>query len=433
VAASPDLIVADIPDAISYGSLTVGGVAYSAFAVGTTSCNIGTAPLDWFPDPNPNHPVIAQNLYRVKDGRIEQIGLSWLKHGFLALNQNLCGTCKTPAGHHLGPNCSDLYSAGLNGSQGGLGPRSQVNPSTGKITIPYRRLKNPNLLDGRLQVRHDDLDPSTNKGAKYFVEGQYIQPQDAQSGHGNNNASYRPVTFPQKAGQFTLTLGGPTVRQLPAIYAWRAEYPTVRLFHVDVPHDGRLILGIRSVRVGARFHHEVALYNQNSDRAVQALTIRTQGGTAKNPGFHGVKYDQEAYSAADWKATIAGPAVTWATQTFAVNPNANALRWGTLYSFWLDSDKPATQAVIRLFKPGDPKEMTVSLAGLHLFAAAVEKTWIARGELRDRAVKAKGTFQLRVEKGLDREPQEVVSSDPGIRATVKKSEKKDKEGECPGS
>jgi len=428
VGASPDVIVADIHDAMSYGSLN----NMSAFAIGTTSCNIGNAPLDWVPDPSPNHPVIAQNLYRVKDGRIEQIGLSWLKHGFLALNQSVCGACTTPAGHQLGVNCSDPYSAGLNGSQASLGPRSQVNAATGAITIPHRRLKSPpNLLDGRLQVSNGDLNPTMNKGAKYFAEAQYVHPQDAKAGKGNNNASYRQVTFPQQMGQFKLTLGAATVRQLPAIYAWRAESPDVRLFNIDVPHDGRLILGVRSVRMPkGGLHHEIALHNLNSDRSAQALTVRTQKGAVRGPGFHGVKYVQEAYSGADWKATTAGPAISWATQTFTADPNANAVRWGTLYSFWFDSDTPATQAIIRLFKPGpkgDPIEMTVSLAGLHL-ASPAAKTWVVSEALADRDVGAKKTFRLVSPEGVDRELKEVTSSHAGVRATAKKGAKKDKEG-----
>src|SRR5262245_1617843 len=95
---SPDVIVGAIHEATSYGSLNV----ISAFSVGTTSCNIGTKDLDWIPEPNANHPVIAQNLYRVKNGAIEQVGMSWLKHGFFALNENLCGTCNSPAGNKLG-------------------------------------------------------------------------------------------------------------------------------------------------------------------------------------------------------------------------------------------------------------------------------------------------------------------------------------------
>ena len=66
-------------------------------AVATTSCNNGDQPLDWFQLPNTDHPVIPQNLYRMAGGtdnteRFEQIGQSWLKHAFFALEDTVCST-----------------------------------------------------------------------------------------------------------------------------------------------------------------------------------------------------------------------------------------------------------------------------------------------------------------------------------------------------
>ena len=65
-------------------------------AVGTTSCNNGDVELDWFALPQVDHPVIPQNLYRMSGGasnndRFEQVGQSWLKHAFTALQDNACG------------------------------------------------------------------------------------------------------------------------------------------------------------------------------------------------------------------------------------------------------------------------------------------------------------------------------------------------------
>ena len=82
----PDVIVGDIIFPDNYGSAG----DYYAYSVGTVSCNIGTEVLQWFAD-EPLHPVIAQNMYRLKDGRFEQIGMSWLKHGFTALSDDECG------------------------------------------------------------------------------------------------------------------------------------------------------------------------------------------------------------------------------------------------------------------------------------------------------------------------------------------------------
>src|SRR5690606_34611874 len=44
-------------------------------------CNAGTQPLDWLVPPNSHHPLMNFNLYRLKDGRLTQIGQSWTKHG----------------------------------------------------------------------------------------------------------------------------------------------------------------------------------------------------------------------------------------------------------------------------------------------------------------------------------------------------------------
>src|SRR5690606_29652082 len=92
VADGPDVIVGDLPNLQHFATLN-GKAAYS---VATTSCNIGNAQLFWI-ETNNNHPVIAQNLYMIRDGRFRQIGQSWLKHGFCALQEGICGQCQ-PAG-----------------------------------------------------------------------------------------------------------------------------------------------------------------------------------------------------------------------------------------------------------------------------------------------------------------------------------------------
>src|SRR5262245_13924132 len=100
----PDLIVGTLAQLqgsqqiVSLGSDTIGDDTLVAFSVGTTSCNIGNATLNWIPDPDPRHPVIAQNCFRLKTdaagyNRFEQIGQDWAKHGFAALALSACCTC----------------------------------------------------------------------------------------------------------------------------------------------------------------------------------------------------------------------------------------------------------------------------------------------------------------------------------------------------
>ena len=124
-----DVAVCDMPNWVKHGA--VGSI--TAYSFGTTSVNVGTVNLNWI-DGSPFHPVISQNMFRLKDGKFEHIGQSWLKHGFCALQEFACDACQPIAGgclQALGVNCSDPYNASLNGAQSILGPTSQVNAATG--------------------------------------------------------------------------------------------------------------------------------------------------------------------------------------------------------------------------------------------------------------------------------------------------------------
>jgi hypothetical protein len=48
--------------------------------------------------------------------------------------------------------------------------------------------------------------------------------------------------------------------------------------------------------------------------------------------------------------------MTWSSETFVQNQNANAIRWGTLYNFRFDSNKPPqpANATVGFFKIGSP-------------------------------------------------------------------------------
>jgi hypothetical protein len=79
-----------------------------------------------------------------------------------------------------------------------------------------------------------------------------------------------------------------------------------------------------------------------------------------NIGFHDVDYhsgDGQANvttAGTDWSVTNVAGTLAWASETFAVNANANALRWGTLYNFRFDANTPPTTGNITLtpFKSG---------------------------------------------------------------------------------
>ncbi|MBX3393859.1 MAG: hypothetical protein KF841_00685 [Phycisphaerae bacterium] len=339
-----------------------------AYSVATTSCNLGDAELNWFDCSDQNnpqcarHPVISQNMYRLKAGRFEQLGQSWLKHGFCALSENLCQLgCSATGCDTLGIGCSDPYTASRNSS--GLGPKSEVNAFTGVFPYPFNLQPSGNSnIRARLQVKVDDLTPSLNPGALYFVEAQYTAQDDAAAGNADNNASHRPISI---NASLNVSFTGPTVQQIPAIRAWKANDSGVVETDVRVPGEGLMILASKASDNGnGTWHYEYALYNQNSDRSARSFAITVGANTVvTNIGFRDVDYHSgEPYSGTDWTSSIVGGVLTWSTQTFAQNVNANALRWGTLYNFRFDADKPPAQsngnATIGLFKPGTPTSVT---------------------------------------------------------------------------
>ena len=90
---------------------------------------------------NNQHPVVSQNLFKFKSNgtyaTFQQLGQSWLKHGFAADTGNLCCTCQNPGNSQLlGVGCSDAYVASQAGTQSGLTPRWQVNAHTGVFAYP---------------------------------------------------------------------------------------------------------------------------------------------------------------------------------------------------------------------------------------------------------------------------------------------------------
>ncbi|MCH8252143.1 MAG: hypothetical protein IID36_06800 [Planctomycetes bacterium] len=80
-------------------------------------------------------------------------------------------------------------------------------------------------------------------------------------------------------------------------------------------------------------------------------------------GFHDVSYHSgEPFDGSDWPGTAGLGAVSWSTTKFAIDPDANALRWGTLYNFRFDADLPPGNGdvTIGLFKPGTPAAVAVA-------------------------------------------------------------------------
>ena len=385
----PDVVVGDLIGLAQFGSSSGTQVG---LAVGTDACNFGTINLNWFANPNNDHPVIPQNLYRMSGGAsndetFEQIGQSSVKHAFTALTQNLCNLgCNGVGGSRLGSGCSDPYSASLNAGPN-LGSRAWINPFTG--FYPRNDSATPNNnhtghahtgTSHRILTEISDLNTSINTGATYYAEAQYVTPHEyawCQSNPGQcnmyNNISYRRYNVNGNGSPFTFSPVGATVRAKPAVEAWTGA--TLVDIEPDPGIDGVGIVAYKVTNPSPGvWRYEYAIYNQNLDRAIQSFGVPIGTGvTLSNIGFHappqhpGWSNDGTAgntgFSNAPWTQTQTGGAMTWSSETLAQNPNANAIRWGTMYNFRFESNRPPQNmnATVGFFKTGAP--ITVQVQG----------------------------------------------------------------------
>src|SRR6266545_4372337 len=384
----PDVIVGELIGLVQLTSGAVNGRV--GISLGTDACNKGTEDVDWFALPNSDHPFIPQNVYRMSGGatnddRFEQIGQSWGKHAFTAASSNTCGFgCNGVGGSHLGSGCSDAYGAGLNGSQTGIGSRAWVNPFTGSFpgsTANDHSGHSHDVTSHRILVDVNDLNTSLNPGATYFAEAEYIVPHEytwCQSHPGQcnmyNNASYERYNVSGGPTNFTFTAVGTTVREQPAIMAWTGA--TVNRQEPDPGNDGIWFMGFKVTNPSAGvWHYEYALYNQNLDRSIQSFSVPVGPGVnISNIGFHAPPqhpafandgtFMSLGYSNTPWSVTQNASSITWNTETFAQNQNANAIRFGTLYNFRFDADQPPnpTNATVGYFKTGSPTVVVVQAA-----------------------------------------------------------------------
>jgi hypothetical protein len=364
LAAGPDVTLSDIQDVWNFG--LVGDLR--GYAIGSRTCNIGNQQLIWN---NNGTPGLAMNAYRLHDGRLMQIGMSWVKHACCAADQQgPCGTCQnssTPS--RLGVGCLDVYSANYNGGQSRLGPRSGINAYSGAFTpIPGGT---GNAIFRRLQVRQADLSSASFPGALYFVEGVYVGTDDAAAGNAMNNATYKRVSVD---GAFNMLPQGSAASERAAIYAWRdhglgVNIPdsSVSVDKVDLPGEGRFLYASKARDLGnGTWRYDYAVFNLNSDKAAGALRIPIPAGVQiTGEGFHAPPWHSgEIYNNDPWIAQCSSGEVCWRTaQSHAQNLNANALRWGTMYNFWFTANTApeAGTATLEAFKPHTPGAVTMDV------------------------------------------------------------------------
>ena len=365
MAANPDVVLCQL---YGYSQASTDGTV-RGMSVATTSWNIGDADFEWRQNPNPNHPFIAMNMYRMKNDRFEMVGTSWVKHGFFALSNLQCDlpnlpNCVFEPGHSggswLGQGCTDTYSASLNDS--GLGPRFEINPWTGAFnyttSIMNTGVGYPASTKQQVRVEDADMNPTLNPGATYYFQGYYVHFDDIN--HMNSAAWKTCVPVRSGSGNYTFTQSGSSTQPTWgfAIDAWSGASQTVVAEQVPVVEfvspDGRCILAYKVTDNGnGTWHYEYALLNVDMDRQVDEFAIPVPAGVnITNIGFHAPAHTEPRawvggpnIDNAQWNGVVSGGEIRWAT-------TSNPVRWGTMYNFRFDADQPPTNvdATVGLFR-----------------------------------------------------------------------------------
>ena len=358
----PD-VVSKFWDVNNYGS--DGDVAI--FAFGTDACNVGDEVLNWIGS-TAEHPIIATNIYRIKNGVFRHVGNSWVKHGFSAAqspNRCDCECIPSDDNQYLGVGCADAYGANTNGLQSLQGPRSEVNAYTGVFPFPPTGWGEGGSLGAkRLQVHHDDLESGNIGTATYVGEIQFVSAHDSLFGNQFNNSTWQPIFIEQTGPDWTIALSGKDHVGEPAIFAWQEAISSVQISESRPPDDGSIFVGALVVPISEGwFQYEYAIQNVNAFRSVQEVTIPIPiGGKILNASFHSLPYHSgEIIDDSPWQIEVSDSAISWSTEDHNANPMANALHWSSTFNFSFISNVPPQSGMMHLtpFR-GTQTEETIS-------------------------------------------------------------------------
>ncbi|CAM2006238.1 hypothetical protein [Acanthopleuribacter pedis] len=298
--------------------------------------NVGEADVPWFRAIEPDgtvgeHPYLVMNMYRMHEGRIEQIGSSDVKHAFFAINSG----CDCPGDQILFAGCTDLYAASTNGDFFHLAPRDEVHAFTGDWDslgshfdgepVDNRRdhfAGDHDAFDHRLVV---DVAELSTENARYFVDAWYVVGEDINL---FNNMGYREVR-PNLNGaiwSFTLISSQMTGSVLD-MWVDPLEPSADETHQVIDTGEGRYSIASRTESLDTATRYHYSLFNHDFDRQLNTLHIPIP------PGFEMSNLlflDGDTEAANDWQVSQNEMGITWTA------PTETGLDWGRLISFSFD-------------------------------------------------------------------------------------------------
>lgn len=376
----------DPANLVDVALINIGTVAYQGRQPSTTLIkvapsatlkNVNFGDAAWIPkfssepfypfDPPDQHPFLVWNMYRIADGRIQQLGASGVKHAFLTLNFNCTINCGS--GHVLWPGCEDVYSSGTNDSNSNQGPRADILPasglffSTGSFFDPGATGSQTNsstTWQNRLMVDENDLQVA---GAEYFLDSWYVVMHDIDiwNSMGYHRINPTPSGTAWNFGPLGPFTGGPVINewiaegssdpnQSHALIVVPSQTPFAP-YPANQPQGHVRVLARAEEVVPGRWRYYYAIQNYDFERNIDEVRIPLPAGAQLfDTWFYSPPVDGVAGS--DWGVTRAGNELVFSA------PGDNPLRWFSLYNFEFETDaEPATQPAkltLGVAEPGTP-------------------------------------------------------------------------------
>jgi subtilisin-like proprotein convertase family protein len=359
-ASGQDLIIGNANNVVQVGR--EGTVA--SFGMESVICNGGTDPLHWYANPDPRHPMMIFNMFRVDEDRIIQIGGSWVKHGWSSAQADACGFgCEpSPTNQETGIGCSDTYGAAGNAAQINMGPRSEIEPWNGAFTWEGSYISQDtgpwNATEERLSIEDADLDPQQHPNSQWLAEVYVIQPADEDP---FSNHAWEPVLVSgAPGGTWDIDMTAPSINS-PVQDAW----PGAEVVTVSPPGfgDGHLYLASKVTDLGnGLWRYEYAIYNFNFGAGIGAFEIPLPTGTqVSSADFHAPLTGSPFFSDLPWEIVQTDSSLRWQTLDASNGSAANPLLWGWLYNFGFVADVAPVTSEVFMNSHGDSPFGTLSV------------------------------------------------------------------------
>jgi len=367
--AAPDGSFLDVESSYLYSITSLGRTGsypngVNGLSMSTTSCNPGDVEALWQAPMDEDHPVIAMQFYRETDGLLQQIGTSWVKHGFYALSSNECGYgCSGTDGTRLGVGCSDTYGTGNNGDRYWLGPRDEINAFEGtwECTGSFFSGYQPDCVRretgsgwGPTAHRLEVLDSDLATDGTFYYEGYYVVAGDQDK---SNNISHQRATASWDGNSWDLDRVGSQgdYVQTPVIMQWGDQQSMS-----SAADDGMVITAVKVDDLGGgEYRYNYAVFNRDSHRQVREFKVPVGGALVTDLYYHDSDFD----AGNDWAGSGDGGFATWSTDDYDTDPDANAIEFGYMVNFSFTANVPpmSSEAQLGLFKPGVGEVITADV------------------------------------------------------------------------